>query len=282
MNLARLGRVSRLRTLAVVHPFPSIVNAALVTGMFRLAGGDTARGVFLGLGMLGLQFAIGAINDVADADTDAATKLSKPIASGLLRRSTAGWIGIGCATVGLAVYATFGPLLLALGVAMLGIGLAYDLGLKRAGLGWLCFAAAFPLLPLSTWLAAVGQLPPRAEILLPIAALAGPALQLANGLVDLERDRASGIPAPAVRLGRRRTIALLAAMLVTVYGLALLSLAGRPAPTVAVATIVVAGACAAIGVRLSAAQAPALRERGWQAQVIGIALLAAGWVAAVT
>ena len=184
--------------------------------------------------------------------------------------------------MGLLVYATFGPLLLAMAALMLGVGLAYDLGLKRAGFGWLCFAAAFPLLPLSTWLAAIGGLPPRSEILLPVAALAGPALQLANGLVDLERDRASGIPAPVVRLGRRRSIVVLAGLLIVVYGLAWLSLLGGAAIAVAYAAVGLATAFAVIGVWLSSSDAPARRERGWQVQAVGIALLAAGWVAAVT
>lgn len=268
--------------LAVLHPFPSALNAILVAGLFRLAGGDPAHGVFLGLGMLGIQFAIGALNDVADAEADAATKRSKPIAAGLLSRSTALRTGVGCGALGLAVYATFGALLLFLGVCMLGIGLAYDFGLKRAGLGWLCWATAFPLLPLSTWLAGTGGLPPRPEILLPIAALAGPALQLANGLVDLERDRASGIPAPVVRLGRRKSIVLLSCLLGVVYGLAWLSLVGRPAVATAYAAAALGSGLAIVGVVLSSAEAPARRERGWQAQAVGIVLLAAGWMAAVT
>lgn len=274
--------MSRFRALALLHPFPSFLNAILVAALFRLAGGDLGRGMLLGLGMLGIQFAIGVINDVADAEADAATKPSKPIAAGLLSRTTALRVGIACGVLGLAGYATFGALPLLLAVCMLGIGLAYDLGLKRAGLGWLCYAAAFPLLPLSTWLAATGGLPPRPEILLPVAALAGPALQLANGLVDLERDRASGIPAPVVRLGRRRSIAVLSCLLIAVYGLAWLSLVGRPAVALAYVAAALGSGFAVVGMMLSSAHAPARRERGWQAQAVGIVLLAAGWVAAVT
>lgn len=273
--------VGRLRALAVLHPFPSALNAILVAGLFRLAGGDIGRGCLLGCGMLGIQFAIGALNDVADAEDDAVTKRTKPIAARLLSRSSALRIGIGCAALGLAVYAAYGTLPLLLAAGMLGIGLAYDFGLKRHGLGWLCWAAAFPLLPLSTWLAASGGLPPRPEILLPVAALAGPALQLANGLVDLERDRATGIPAPVVRLGRRNSIVLLGCLLVAVYGLAWLSLLGRPAMTTAYAAAGLGSGFAILGVALSAMEAPARRERGWQAQALGIVLLAAGWVAAV-
>lgn len=272
----------RLRALAVLHPFPSTVNAVLVAGLYRLAGGDGGHAILLGIGMLGLQFSIGAINDVADAQNDAVTKPFKPIASGLLSRRTALLSGVTSAAVGLAIYGLFGAIPLTLAVVMLGVGLAYDLWLKRAGAGWLCFAVAFPLLPLSTWLAASGVLPPRPEVLLPVAALAGPTLQLANGLVDLERDRQAGIRAPVVLLGRGRSVLLLGALVVFVYGAAWASLVGRPGPVFSYVALAAATALALIGLCLSASIAPARRERGWQAQVIGIALLAAGWLAGVT
>src|SRR5262249_8658028 len=147
--------------------------------------------VRLALGMLALQFCIGATNDVVDAPLDAGRKPGKPIPAGWIGRRTATGVAIAGGVVGLLLYGSFGIDALALGAAMLGVGLAYDLWLKRAGLGWLCFAVAFPLLPLSTWWIAAGPLPPRPELLLPLAAVAGPALSLSNGLVDLERD-ASG------------------------------------------------------------------------------------------
>jgi 4-hydroxybenzoate polyprenyltransferase len=273
--------VERLRSLAVLHPFPSFLNAALVSGLFLLARGGLADALLLGGGMLCLQFAIGAVNDVVDTQDDAAAKPHKPIAAGLIGRETALRLGVVLAGIGLAVYAVFGSLLLLLAVAMLACGLAYDLWLKRAGLGWLCFAAAFPLLPLSTWLAATGGMPPRAEILLPVAALAGPALQLSNGLADLERDRARGIPAPVVRLGAKRSVVVLGGLLGLVYGLAWISLAGGPTNGLALAALSVATALAIAGLALSASSSTALRERAWQAQAVGIAMLAGGWLTAV-
>jgi len=266
----------------LVHPFPSILNAVLVFGLFLLAGGALGPGLVLATGMLGLQFAIGAVNDLADQADDAATKRAKPLVQGAVSRRSAVAVAVGCAVIGLLVYAAFGPLMLLLGAAMLACGLAYDLGLKRRGLGWLCWAVAFPLLPLSTWLAATGSAPPRAALLLPIAALAGPTLQLANGLVDLERDAASGIPAPAVRLGRRRAWLVLAALTLVIHCLAWATiLAGGGAPAVSLLALAAASAVAVAGLVLSSHDEIALRERGWQAQAVAIALLAAGWVAAV-
>jgi 4-hydroxybenzoate polyprenyltransferase len=275
-------RDTRLGALAVLHPFPSFVNAALVTGLFLVAGGNAAVSLLLGAGMLCLQFSIGAVNDVVDTAEDEANKPAKPIVAGLITRERALRVGLLMAGVGLSIYAAFGSLPLLLAIAMLGCGLGYDLRLKQVGFGWLCYAIAFPLLPLSSWLAATGGLPPRPEILLPVAAMAGPALQLANGLVDIEGDRRSGIPAPVVRLGSRRSLIVLALLLTLVYGLAWTSvLGGGGMEVLPLLAIVGASCCAIAGVLLSGSPAASRRERGWQAQAVGIALLAGGWLAAV-
>ena len=216
--------------MAVVHPFPSIVNAILVFALYLLAGGAVPGALALGAGMLGLQFAIGAVNDLADEGADAVAKPAKPIPSGLVTRRTAIGVAGAGTLVGVAAYAVHGPLPLVLAVGMLACGLAYDLGLKGLGLGWLCYAVAFPLLPLSTWLAAAGTLPPRAELLLPVAALAGPTLQLANGLVDLERDGIAGVRSLSRWLGRRGSILVLAVLSAAVYGVAWASLLGSQPP----------------------------------------------------
>jgi 4-hydroxybenzoate polyprenyltransferase len=271
----------RVRAIALVHPFPSAVNAVLVFALYLVAGGSLTGAAALGVGMLGLQFAIGAVNDLADARDDARAKPAKPIPSGLVSRRTATGVALVGMLVGLGACAVHGPLAFILALAMLGCGLAYDLGLKGLGLGWLCYAVAFPLLPLSTWLAASGTLPPRTELLLPVAALAGPTLQLANGLVDLERDRLAGVRSLSLWLGRRDSILALWALSLAVYGIAWLSLIGSQPPTAALIAVALATVCAGVGVALSAAERPDLRERGWQLQVVGIALLGGGWLLAV-
>lgn len=276
------GRLpGRVRALAVVHPFPSIVNAILVFALYLLAGGAVPGALALGAGMLGLQFAIGAVNDLADEGADAVAKPAKPIPSGLVTRRTAIGVAGAGTLVGVAAYAVHGPLPLVLAVGMLACGLAYDLGLKRLGLGWLCYAIAFPLLPLSTWLAASGTLPPRAELLLPVAALAGPTLQVANGLVDLERDGIAGVRSLSRWLGRRGSILVLAVLSAAVYGVAWASLLGSDPRAASLGVVGLATIAAALGIRLSAADAPSTRERGWELQIVGIALLGGGWLLAV-
>ena len=119
---------------------------------------------------------------------------------------------------------TQGPVVAVLALLMLGAGLLYDYRLKPTAWAWACFSVAFALLPVYAWYGSTGQLPPLAQFLLPLAALAGPALQLSNGLVDLERDSAGGLATLATRLGRGRTLAIIAALLIVIYGLAWLTL----------------------------------------------------------
>ena len=55
--------------------------------------------------------------------------------------------------------------------------------------------------------------------LLPLAALAGPALHLSNSLADVEADRQAGTASLATRLGERRARVVLAWLVVAVVGL---------------------------------------------------------------
>src|SRR5262249_53588147 len=154
------------------------------------------------VGMLGIQFCIGAVNDLADEDLDRRTKPTKPIAAGVVSRQTARIIALGSGAIGLIAVLPLGPVVALLLVVMLGAGLVYDLWLKPTIWAWACFSVGFAILPVYAWYGASGTLPPLAEFLIPLAALAGPALQLSNGLIDLERDEQGGISTLATRLGR--------------------------------------------------------------------------------
>jgi 4-hydroxybenzoate polyprenyltransferase len=270
----------RLRALRVVHPFPSFLNSALVLALALVAGGTVATAVLLALGMLGLQFSIGTINDVADEALDAATKTWKPIPAGLVSSRSALVVGSVSGGLGLLFALSQGVPEVAMALVMLGCGLLYDLRLKRTVFAWACYSVAFAVLPIYAWYGAVGQLPPLAQFVIPVAALAGPALQLSNGLIDLERDRAGGIHTLATRLGRRATLVVVVALVGAIYVLAWATLVGSGEATsrvvVAVATVV-----AFLGLVFSASRSPATRSAGWTAQAVAIALLAWGWLAAI-
>lgn len=272
----------RLAAIRLVHPFPSALNALLVLGLASLAGAAPPAALTLALAMLLLQFSIGAANDYFDVETDARAKPAKPIPRGLVSRRTALGLAGACGLLALGLAGSVGLAVLVLAAIMLAAGLVYDALLKPTAWGWACFAVAFPLLPVYAWWGAAGQLPPRAELLLPLAALAGPALQLANGLVDLERDRLAGLATLPVRLGRRRSLLAMGVLLCVIHGLAWLTLvAGQGGGLPSVLLVGTASLLAAVGLGLSSSLSPPRRETGWQAQAVAVALLALGWLAAV-
>jgi 4-hydroxybenzoate polyprenyltransferase len=184
--------------------------------------------------------------------------------------------------VGLLVSAALGLPVVLVGAAGYACGLAYDLVMRRAGLGWLCYAAAVPLLLAWPWLAAAGCLPPGRPLLLPVAALAGPTLHVANSLVDAGSDDPAARPSLATRLGPRRARVTLTALMALVLALAwltLASMAGVGAP--AVIGGLTATITAAAGVALSWRDEPKAMESGWLLQAIGLAAMAAAWLSSV-
>jgi 4-hydroxybenzoate polyprenyltransferase len=268
-----------MRVLSILHPFPSTLNAALVASIVLIAGGTWSEALPLAAAMLGIQFSIGVTNDLVDEPSDRAVRRNKPLVRGALRRKTATRLAVALGAAGLAVAATQGLVQLALLACMYASGLAYDFGLKRLGLGWLAYAVAFPLLPAYAWFGAMATLPPRYEVLLPLAVLAGPALALTNGLVDEGRDRAAGERTVVVRLGRRAALTLMAGSLAVVHGVAWATIG--PAPVWLVGLVAGASFLAMGGVALSALPRTATRERGWQAQTTATAILAASWFVAM-
>lgn len=272
-----------VRAAAVVHPFPSLLNAALVLGLALVAGGSPRVAGGLALAMVGLQFSIGAFNDYFDADVDAVAKPDKPIPAGHLDRRGAALIGLVAGGGGLLMAAAFGAPELLLAIAMLTAGLAYDAILKGTPVGWVCFSVALPLLPVFAWFGAAGTMPPRAELLLTLAAVAGPALQLANGLVDIDRDRAAGLRGLPVWLGRSGSLAVMAVLQSSIHAIAWLTLlVGDAVPFEILLLVVGSGGLTLAGLVLSTSLQPARREWGWRAQAVGLAVLGLAWLAAVS
>ena len=272
-----------LLALTVVHPVPSAINAVVVAILALIAGGGGSVAGVLAIGMLGFQFSIGALNDVADAETDRPSKPRKPLPAGLIPMEFAITIIVVGAVVGLGISASFGMEVLTLGAAGYASGVAYDVAMRRVGLGWLCFAAALPILLSWTWLAAAGTLPPGWPLLLPLAALAGPALHLANSLVDVESDVQAGRPSLATWLGPHDAKVVLAILVATIIVLAWATLATVGVATgFALAAAVAATARSAVGGGLSWRDTGWAREVGWLLQAVGLATMAAAWLASTT
>ncbi|MDP9375694.1 MAG: UbiA family prenyltransferase [Chloroflexota bacterium] len=236
----RLGGALRL-----LHPFPSLMNA-LATLLFAALASGGAPGWDAGARLAGTIFAsqaaLGIANDWADRDLDRATKPWKPLVAGLVPPGAAlALLAAALLAAGVGA-ASFGPaslLLVALGT---GIGLAYDLWLKRTALSWLPYLLAIPLEPLWVW-TALGRFTPRLLWLYPLGAALLLALHLANALADLEGDTAAGVGGLVQRLGRRRAeatlwlAALLPAAVATLIGLVVPYRWGRFWPGLALALL---------------------------------------------
>lgn len=246
----------------------------------------------LAIAMLGLQVSIGALNDLVDASRDATTKPGKPIPRGTATRTAAIAItGVGLLLAGLLVLPS-GPAALGVLAACAACGYAYDLRLSRTALSWLPLAVALPLVPVFAWVGATGAIPAALLPIVPAGILAGAGLALGNGLADLERDRSVGAATAAVRLGFRGTWGLQAALLAAAVALVvagrpdLLSVRPGPAAILGGVAVVVGIGSLALGMGLSAGGlgrggGAQRRERAWELEAIGIALVAAGWLASL-
>jgi 4-hydroxybenzoate polyprenyltransferase len=260
-----------------------LLDGVATVAIALLAGADPLTAVRLGGSMAALQASIGALNDVIDAPTDAGRKPGKPIPGGLVSPVGAHRVIAVGASVGLLFAAVSGPSLLAVAVVVLAIGYTYDLRAKGTAWSWLPFALGIPLLPVFAWFGATRGLPGVFGILLPAAVATGAALAIANARADVERDLDAGHASVATRLGSDRAWAVTAALHGIVLVVALGSLWLAAASLVVVSAAIVAGLVVTVGVvwARSPAASAARRERAWEIQAIGVALLAAAWLAGV-
>jgi len=189
----------------LVHPFPSIVVAALTAALVPFAGGSDRVGLAaqLGIGMLLFQFAIGAANDLADIDLDRHSKPRKPLARGTLSPRTARVIATVAAAGGIAVTSTLDLMPWLIGIAGLTCGLVYDLSLKRTAFAFVPLAVAVPLIPVWVW-AAAGEWDGLLWAALPAGMLLGCAIYLVNQVPGAADERTAGVEGFAQRLGARR------------------------------------------------------------------------------
>lgn len=263
----------------LVHPFPSVLDGIVAGGAAWLAGGAGETAARLAISMILLQASVGALNDVVDAPRDAGRKPGKPIPAGLVDGRVALAISAVAAAGGLLLAVPSGPATLGLAVVLLALGYGYDLVAKGTAWSWVPFALAIPLFPIYGWLGASGTLPPVWPVLLAVAALAGAALAIANGVVDLERDRDAGLASAATVLGRLTAVRLGALLIAAAAALALGMLSMRSAIVPWGVAIAAGLGLGLAGARLLSDQRPATRERGWELQAVGVAIAAIGWLA---
>lgn len=274
-----------LRALRLVHPFPTLLNTIAVVLLAVVAArGRPETGVILRLAltMLAVQSAIGIVNDYVDRNLDAAAKPWKPIPSGAVSAQSARLVGALAIVAALVLGATLGPMAWVLSTLGLGVGLAYDLRLKRSALSGLTYAVALPLVPLWVW-TAVGHLTADLVWVWPLGLALGSALQLANALPDLESDAAAGVRGMAQRLGRRRALAVAwgGYFTATLGALVIGLLRGHdPRPLLAGAAVALTLLAVAVVVYVWRPERSSL-QLGWSVLALGAGVLAITWLAAM-
>lgn len=224
---------------------PAAIAPVLVgTAAAELAGDELRAGSFAAalVGAVFIQVGTNLANDYSDAKRGAdTTDRLGPVrvtSAGLLaprRVLVATWVAFGVAVAAGVYLATVaGPVILAVGAVSIAAGVLYTGGPRPygyAGMGELFVFLFFGLVAVNgsyyvqlerlDWLPFVLSIP---------VGLLATAILVVNNVRDLETDARAGKRTLAVRLGRPRTRALYAALLVGSFALLPVSLATKPAP----------------------------------------------------
>ena len=273
-----------LHAVRIVHPFPTLLNVAATAMLAFVAVGGVPPAWLLSrmlLTMLFAQCAIGVVNDICDEALDASAKPWKPIPAGLVSRRVATVLAAALIAAAAALASTLG--LAGFLLAMLGLscGLAYDIWLKRSILSAVPFMVAIPTLPLWVW-ATLDEWQDELLWVIPLGALIGLSLHLANTLPDIDDDRAFGVEGLAHRLGARGSMVVGWGSFAGALALSVLiaPLVGYDARTYAL-TLAIGVACLGASAAVFALGRGASLRLGFGILAVGAALLAVGWLAAL-
>lgn len=231
--------------LGSCHLGPALAVTGLAGALAAGARLPAARTALLGATVLTGQLSIGWANDLVDRGRDARTgRPGKPLAQpGVSPRPVV--VALGLATgASLLLGARCGRRAGAVhAVAVVGAGLAYDLGLKATAASPVPYAVAFGALPHVVSLADPRRPVPAPSWHVVAGALLGVGAHLLDALPDLSIDTATGVNGFPHRVGARRTRRLAGAALAGAHAAVLLG--ARPRATRAALLL---GAVAALGV----------------------------------
>src|SRR5215813_13751749 len=171
------------------HPGPMLLNVIAVTVFALLATWPHIHWqplVLVIAAYLAMQLSIAIFNDYCDRERDVLSKKNKPIVRGLVRPREALFATLFLMFIMVLLVIALGPLALLISLFGLACGQSYNLGLKTTPLSGIIFAIAIPLIPVYAFVG-VGHFVPLVLWQVPIAALLGVALHLANALPDIEQ-----------------------------------------------------------------------------------------------
>ncbi len=192
--------------LVLPHAVPIVVVMSATVAFALIASRGwpgTGPMAWLLLAMFGGQLAIGAVNEIVDADLDALTKPAKPIPAGLVSRRGAWTVAIaGCLAMAVFSLRFDIPVFLVCALGT-GVGIAYSVWFKRTIWSWIPYLIALPLLPIWVWLA-LSEIDPGLYAIYPIGAAAVIAVQIAQSIPDVEADAQGNVRTLAVALGPER------------------------------------------------------------------------------
>ncbi|HEY0641171.1 MAG TPA: UbiA family prenyltransferase, partial [Pseudonocardiaceae bacterium] len=199
-------RKIRQRGTALVlacHPQPTAAVTAVAAGLAVTTGRPAAQVLGVAGTVLAGQLSVGWLNDLLDADRDAAVgRPDKPVAAGAVSRRTvlAATLLAAAAAIGLSLLSGWPAA--AAHTAALVSAWAYDLGVKATVWSPVPYLVSFGLLPAFVVLG-LPAAPPA--WLVAAGALLGCAAHFANVLPDLDDDLATGVRGLPHRWGRRAT-----------------------------------------------------------------------------
>lgn len=227
-----------------------------------------------------MQLSIAMLNDYCDRRLDALSKPGKPLVRGLVLPLEALGVGVFMAVLMVFLLLFVNPLAMAISLAYLALGQAYNFGVKSTPWSGLVFSLAIALIPLYA-LAGVNRITPASFWLVPVGFLVGAALNLANSLPDVEGDQAGGARTLAVMLGVRWSFICCPLLMAVAVALmtSLIALGVVPAqPWLAIALLVIAFATIGIMALFFGPQHPQETRQGYFYLVASTCLaLGIGW-----
>lgn len=190
---------------SLCHPGPVLLHMIAVTGFVLLAVWPQMHWstiILLLAAHLAMQLSIAVFNDYCDRQRDTLSKKNKPIVRGLVLPHEALFIAVLLMLIMVLLLLPLNPLALLISLLYLVCGQSYNLGIKATPLSGIVFALAIPLIPVYAFVG-TGHFVPLVLWQIPVIALLGVVLNLANALPDIETDAASQARTLAVTLGVR-------------------------------------------------------------------------------